>query len=83
MSAAALTVTYATMDDDRRAAFNLIRTRPDPSLAARQIVVAPFENKTGDSTLDAFGEQIADWFARELSEADFLVVDARTARIGS
>lgn len=83
MMAAALTVTYATMDADRRATFNLIRSRPDPKLEPRQIVVAPFENRTGDTTLDALGEQIADWFARELSEADFKVVDARTARIGS
>jgi TolB-like protein len=83
MMAAALTVTWATMDADQRAAFNLIRSRPDPRLEPRQIVVAPFENRTGDSTLDALGEQIADWFARELSEAEFKVVDARTARIGT
>lgn len=80
---AALTVTYTTMDPDERAAFNLVRTRPDARLEPRQIVVAPFENQTGDSTLDALGEQIADWFARELSEAGFNVVDARTARMGT
>ncbi|HET9425691.1 MAG TPA: FlgO family outer membrane protein [Gemmatimonadaceae bacterium] len=83
MTAAALTMTYATMDGDTRAAFNLVRSRPGPHLEPRQIVVAPFENRTNDSTLDVLGEQVADWFARELSEAGFRVVDSRTARIGS
>lgn len=83
MTAAALTVTYATMDGDQRAKFNLVRTRPGPDLEPRQIVVAPFENKTGDPDLNAFGELVADWFSRELGEADFRVVDARTARIGT
>ena len=83
MTAAGLTITYATMDEERRATFSLIRSRPGPTLEPSQIVVAPFENRTGDSTYDALGEQIADWFARELSEADFKVVDSRTARIGT
>ena len=47
------------------------------------IVVAPFENQTGDTTLNALGEQIADWFSRELNDAGFVVVDSRTARIDS
>jgi DNA-binding SARP family transcriptional activator/TolB-like protein/tetratricopeptide (TPR) repeat protein len=83
VAATALTITYVALDPDQRAALSLVRSRPEAKLEARQIVVAPFENQTGDSTLNALGEQIADWFARELSEADFKVVDARTARIGS
>ena len=76
-----LTITYVTIDADTRATLNLLRTRPPATLEPQQIVVAPFENKTGDSTLNPIGHQIADWFARELGEADFKVVDARTARI--
>jgi TolB-like protein len=83
VTAIGLSIRYATLDADQRAALNLVRTRPAPKLEPRQIVVAPFENKTGDSALDALGDQVADWFARQLSEADFKVVDARTARIGT
>lgn len=83
MSAAALTITYARMDEGERAALSFIRSRPGPELEPRQIVVAPFENKTNDPSLDVLGDQIADWFSRELQEADFRVVDSRTARIGT
>jgi DNA-binding SARP family transcriptional activator/TolB-like protein len=83
VAAVGLTVTYVRLDDDTKAALSFIRSRPPAKLEPRQIVVAPFENKTGDTTLNAFGDQVADWFARELSEADFKVVDSRTARIGS
>lgn len=83
MAAAALTVTYASIDSEQRGVLSLFRSRPEARLKPRQIVVAPFENKTNDPTNDVVGEQIAEWFSRELSEADFSVVDARTTRIGS
>jgi tetratricopeptide (TPR) repeat protein/TolB-like protein len=83
VTAIGLTVTYVRLDDETKAALSFIRSRPPAKLEPRQIVVAPFENKTGDAALDAFGDQVADWFARELSEADFKVVDSRTARIGT
>lgn len=83
LGAAALAIPYAGLDANSKAAFRTIRTRPAAALDPRQIVVAPFENKTGDPSLDVLGEQIADWFARELSEAEFAVVDARTARLGT
>lgn len=78
---ASLSVSYANMDPEKRAALNTLRARAPSKLVPRQIVVAPFENQTGDSTLNSLGEQIADWFSRELDEAGFVVVDARTARI--
>ena len=81
MMAIGLTVTYAKMNPEKLPQLQLIRSRPAARLEPRQIVVAPFENNTGDSTLNTVGNQVADWFARELREADFNVVDARTARI--
>jgi DNA-binding SARP family transcriptional activator/tetratricopeptide (TPR) repeat protein len=45
----------------------------------RRIVVATFENQTGDSSLNRIGEHASDWLARTLLEADFEVVDGRTS----
>jgi DNA-binding SARP family transcriptional activator/tetratricopeptide (TPR) repeat protein/TolB-like protein len=45
----------------------------------RRIVVATFENQTGDPALDPYGELASDWLARTLLEADFVVVDSRTS----
>ncbi|MDQ2666740.1 MAG: FlgO family outer membrane protein [Gemmatimonadota bacterium] len=47
--------------------------------ASRRIVVATFDNRTGDSHLDPLGELAADWIARTMLEAGFEVVDARTS----
>lgn len=78
-----LTVSYYAMDPGKRELMKAYRGRSAATLVPRRIVVVPFENRTGDSTLDPLGEQIAEWFARELTEADFSVVDSRTALIGS
>jgi DNA-binding SARP family transcriptional activator/TolB-like protein len=83
VGALGLTWQYMRLDPDKRAILSLVRSRPQATLTPRQIVVAPFQNQTGDSTLDAFGEQIADWMSRELSDADFKVVDSRTTRYGT
>jgi len=56
--------------------------RGKPKLIPQTIIVAPFENKTNDPSMDVFGEQAADWLGRELSDKNFKVVDPRTARIG-
>lgn len=47
----------------------------------RRIVVATFENQTGDRSLDQYGELASDWLAATLLEADFEVVDSRTSAI--
>lgn len=52
-----------------------VRTAP----SMRRIVVATFDNQTGDRSLDRLGEQASDWLARTLLEADFEVVDSRTS----
>lgn len=83
VTAIGLTITYTQLNPDLVPALKLIRTRAPAKLEPRQIVVAPFENQTGDKSLDPLGDQIAYWFARELAEADFKVVDARTAGIAN
>ena len=50
-----------------------------PGTASRRIVVATFENRTGDKHLDPLGELAADWLARTMLEAGFEVVDSRTS----
>lgn len=42
--------------------------RPDPAHDARRVVVAEFENRTGDSTLALLGRMTADWMTRGLTE---------------
>src|SRR5258708_6222202 len=80
---AVLTVGYRRIDPETRAVLRTLISRRPVAVRARQIVVAPFENQTGDTTLNALGEQIADWFSRELNDAGFVVVDSRTALIDS
>jgi len=48
-----------------------------PSLDAHRIVVAPFANRTGDSTLNPLGDLAADWITRGLAETGLLEVADR------
>ncbi|MFL5606339.1 MAG: BTAD domain-containing putative transcriptional regulator [Gemmatimonadaceae bacterium] len=57
--------------------------RRSAPLSPRRIVVAAFENRTGDSTLAPVGELAADWIARSLLESNFEVVDPRTSAIAA
>ncbi|GAC1651070.1 MAG: hypothetical protein NVS4B3_10960 [Gemmatimonadaceae bacterium] len=54
-----------------------------PPLARRRIVVAVFDNRTGNARLNPMGELAADWIARSLLEANFEVVDARAQDVGA
>ncbi|HTA75060.1 MAG TPA: serine/threonine-protein kinase, partial [Gemmatimonadaceae bacterium] len=55
-------------------------TRRDPTLESSRILVAPFDNATGDTTLDALGIMAADWIGQAISHvAGAEVVDPRTA----
>jgi serine/threonine-protein kinase len=48
-----------------------------PRLDPRRIVIVPFANRTGDSTLHPLGDWAADWIARGLAETGLVeVVDA-------
>jgi len=65
-----------------RAAVRTVLTRGRATLHPDRIVVAPFDNQTGDSTLDALGQMIADWVGRDLStRPEYQVVDVQTAAI--
>jgi DNA-binding SARP family transcriptional activator/TolB-like protein len=44
-------------------------TQASPGSGARRVVVAPFENRTGDPALDLLGGMAADWIAGGLSRA--------------
>jgi serine/threonine-protein kinase len=59
-------------------------TRSAAVLHQGRVVVAPFENRTGDQTLDPLGDMAADWIAQGLSRVpDAEVVDARSAILTS
>jgi len=63
------------------AAFLTSRT-PSPAAPLRRerVLVAPLENRTGDSRLDALGEMAADWVAQGLQETALVdVVDPLSA----
>ncbi|HET7458022.1 MAG TPA: serine/threonine-protein kinase [Gemmatimonadaceae bacterium] len=48
--------------------------------AERRVLVAPFENQTGDRALDPVGRMAADWLTQGLAQTQLVkVVDARTA----
>ncbi len=65
---------------ERRATLATLLTRPQATLVANRIVVAPLDNRTGDSTLAPIGDMAADWIARGLTQTgQFQVVDPRTA----
>ena len=54
----------------------VIRART-PSLDSHRIVVAPFTNRTGDTTLNPIGDLAADWITRGLAETGLLEVADR------
>ena len=67
-----------------RATMFTIVSRGREHLDPHRIVVAPFENRTGDSSLAVFGEMAADWTAQSLVRTGELeVVDARSAVLTS
>ena len=63
-----------------RATTMVLLTRGTASPIPRRIVVSPLENRTGDETLDAFGDYAADWIRVKLvGTGEFEVVDQRTS----
>ncbi len=63
----------------RAALLTLIR-RPAAVVVAGRVLVAPLENQTGDTTLDALGAMAADWIGQGLSSVPGVeVIDPRTA----
>ncbi len=77
-------VTLALVSGNSRAELLTLLTRGPGAMDSRRVVVAPFENLTGNPELDAFGEMAADFITQELTRTeDFEVVDARTALTAS
>ncbi|MDQ3137667.1 MAG: hypothetical protein M3Q93_08770, partial [Gemmatimonadota bacterium] len=86
-AAAAALVTVVTgfaglwaLGPERRATLTTLLIRPQATLVPNRIVVAPLDNRTGDSTLAPVGDMAADWIARGLTQTgQFQVVDPRTS----
>ncbi|MGI9041182.1 MAG: ATP-binding protein [Gemmatimonadales bacterium] len=79
-AAVAMLVGVWALGPERRATLTTLLTRPRATLVANRIVVAPLDNRTGDSTLAPIGDMAADWIARGLTQTGrFQVVDTRTA----
>ena len=58
----------------------LTRRRSNLGVNPARVVVASFENQTGDSTLNAAGQFIADWITQGIAQSEIVpVVDVRTA----
>ena len=51
-----------------------VRGTARPRLDPHRVVVAPFENRTADSTLNALGSMTADWISRGLAETGLVEV---------
>jgi serine/threonine-protein kinase len=62
-------------------------TRPKTPNASvldpHRVVIASFENRTGDASLDAVGAMAADWIARGLTGAEILEVSGTSEEISS
>lgn len=62
------------------AAGAVVLTRQVRPLSDQRVVVAPFEDETGDTTLAPLGDMAADWVAGELARTGLVqVVDSRMA----
>ena len=65
----------------RASLLTLMRRSSSPLLAGR-VLVAPFDNQTGDTTLHALGALTADWIGQAVSRVSGMeVVDPRTALV--
>jgi DNA-binding SARP family transcriptional activator/TolB-like protein len=61
-----------------------VSSREAPELDSRRILVASFENRTGDASLDPLGDMAADWIQQGLAGSGLVkVVDQATALLSS
>jgi DNA-binding SARP family transcriptional activator/tetratricopeptide (TPR) repeat protein/TolB-like protein len=65
------------------AAYFAPRGEAGAALEPRRVVVAPFENRTGDAGLDVLGSMTADWLIQGLAQAGFGEVVPVTAALVS
>ncbi|HEV2129980.1 MAG TPA: BTAD domain-containing putative transcriptional regulator [Longimicrobiaceae bacterium] len=62
---------------------SLLRRTGSPTLHPQRLVVAPFENRTGDPALDPVGSMAADWITHGLSRTAIVDVVTRHAALVS
>lgn len=75
-----LAVVAAAVPSGARAALLTLLRRSDAVVKAERVLVAPFDNATGDTALDVLGAMAADWIGRGLAGVPGIeVVDPRTA----
>ena len=73
---------YTFIPAQYRADLRTLMRRASLGLTDDRIVVAPLENRTGDSTLNMLGDMAADWISQGLLQlGEFQVVDGRTATV--
>ena len=57
----------------------LVRARRDGPLDSRRVVIAPFDNRTGDASLQPLGLMVAEWLTQGLTSTALVeVVDSRS-----
>ena len=62
----------------------VVRGSGEAGVATDRVVVAPFENRTGDAALDAVADMTADWVTQGVARVGAAhVVDAQTARLSA
>ncbi|MDX2184082.1 MAG: serine/threonine-protein kinase [Gemmatimonadaceae bacterium] len=75
---------WAMLPAASRAVVLGILWRSGPVVTDGRVVIVPFVNQTGDTSLTVFGDMAADWLTRGISRTGTVeVVDARTAKIAS
>jgi TolB-like protein/tRNA A-37 threonylcarbamoyl transferase component Bud32 len=78
------TAAILLMPRSLRATAWTLMTRSSAVLHRGRVVVAPFENRTNDRSLDPLGDMAADWISQGLSRVPGAeVVDARSAMLTS
>jgi tetratricopeptide (TPR) repeat protein len=65
------------------AAFIILRGEPAPELARERVLVAQFDNHTGDPSLDPIGSMAADWIIQGLAHAGVMSVVPVTSALSA
>ena len=71
----------ALVPAERRALLVAVASRRPPTLVANRYVILPFENGTGDSTLDPLGMVIADYIRQAVAQVPNVRVEVLDARM--
>jgi DNA-binding SARP family transcriptional activator/tetratricopeptide (TPR) repeat protein/TolB-like protein len=61
----------------------ILPTSKEPELTPHRVVISPFENRTGDASLNVVGSMAADWIIQGISRAELGEVVPITAALAS